>query len=182
MHGFIPNGFTSANQLEGHTYAGRASGGPLEDITMVGEKGYELVVRGSDGAYTVIPHEAAAWMVRAGMVPDQYMAGGGRVGYVPPKRNPRDDNPVISAVTGAADVVMGGPSNPQVPIDLDVASSNAAIAQSQQDNANINAQMMAISQQGNRDVAKELQRLNDQMRSFRSELPVAVASAVQRSI
>ena len=80
VKGGIPNGFTPANQVAGHTYAGRAEGGPLADMTMVGEKGYEMVVKGNDGQYTVIPHEAAKWLVQAGAVPAQGMASGGSLG------------------------------------------------------------------------------------------------------
>ena len=59
----------------------KASGGPLSSsLTMVGEKGYEMVVKGNDGQYTVIPHEAAKWLVQAGAVPAQGMASGGTLG------------------------------------------------------------------------------------------------------
>ena len=59
----------------------KASGGALSSsLTMVGEKGYEMVVKGNDGQYTVIPHEAAKWLVQAGAVPAQGMASGGTLG------------------------------------------------------------------------------------------------------
>lgn len=77
VNGSVPN---FAGQVQHRGYVMRAAGGPLADMTIVGEKGYELVVKGKDGQYTVIPHEAAAWMMRAGMMPGAGMAEGGTLG------------------------------------------------------------------------------------------------------
>lgn len=59
------SGATDAGHVTGH---GRASGGPLPDIAIVGEKGWEAVVRTKNGQYMVIPHEASLWMQAAGLL------------------------------------------------------------------------------------------------------------------
>lgn len=75
VNGSVPN---FAGQTSRGAFKMRAGGGPLDgDITAVGEKGYELIARGKNGKYTVIPHEASMWMVAAGLVPDRGLAGGG---------------------------------------------------------------------------------------------------------
>ncbi len=59
---------------------GRAEGGSLSDFTVVGEKGFEAIVRGPNGQYTVIPHDASKWLLEAGLLPKgatKFLALGG---------------------------------------------------------------------------------------------------------
>lgn len=81
VHGAIPDIGQSGHVTTSGVVEARASGGPLgADMTMVGEKGYELVVKDRDGNYTVIPHEAAKWLVQAGVTPGAMRADGGTLG------------------------------------------------------------------------------------------------------
>lgn len=81
VRGAIPDIGQSGHVTTGGVVEARASGGPLgADMTMVGEKGYELVVKDRGGNYTVIPHEASKWLVQAGVTPGTMRADGGTLG------------------------------------------------------------------------------------------------------
>lgn len=151
---------------------------------MVGEQGYELVVRDKNGNYTVIPHEASAWMMRAGMVPDFTAAYGGKMTYTPRTRKYKSRGENSPAIVAAA--TSGGNMTPiqnaataQAAVET-VQASDTATRTSQQNNAMLAAQTKTV--QGNETMNNELRKLNSQMRDFRAELPSAVAAAMQRIV
>ena len=166
----------------------RAKGGPLNsNVTMVGEEGYELVVQDKNGNYTVIPHEASAWMMRAGMVPDFSAAYGGKMTYAPRTRKYKsrgENSPsIVAAATSSGNVTpIQNASTAQAAIEMAQTASGYTVSnqQAQQNNAMLSAQTQTV--RGNETMNNELRKLNGQMRDFRAELPSAVAAAMQRSI
>lgn len=77
-------GFFSGSMLAGANYGApgqNAAGGLFQrDVNVVGEEGYELVVR-KNGQYVVIPHGMSKFLIAHGLVsPGQGLAGGGGLG------------------------------------------------------------------------------------------------------
>jgi hypothetical protein len=52
---------------------GRAAGGPLSSVSLVGEEGFEIIING-----IVIPHDESKRLMRLGLVPEEGFAQGGR--------------------------------------------------------------------------------------------------------
>lgn len=63
-------------------FHGHAAGGTLGPSNIVGEQGWEAVIQGKDGRYTVIPHETSMELFRLGLLGGaKGLRGGGHTGF-----------------------------------------------------------------------------------------------------
>jgi len=152
-----------------------AAGGQLSgDVAMVGEEGYELAVR--DGSrWMIIPHDASAWMLKAGIVPGKGLAEGGPLGTVPSKLDPRPKRrkPRIPGDTTTSDSELSSEvitvtSN----LTEEVTSLNRVAAQASA------SQTQAIVDSNNAVVA-EVSALRQDIQSFNASQATRLSAALQ---